>query len=42
MKSDLAKVLHRLGSKTLIEWTVGHLQEAGDFEIWVVVGHQGD
>jgi UDP-N-acetylglucosamine diphosphorylase/glucosamine-1-phosphate N-acetyltransferase len=42
MKSDLAKVLHRLCGKTLVEYVVASAREAGMSRTIVVIGHQAD
>lgn len=42
MKSDLAKVLHPLCGKPLVEHVVRSAQQAGMAKIVVVVGHQAD
>lgn len=40
MKSDLAKVLHRIGSRPLIAYTLGTTARLEPEKIMVVVGHQ--
>ena len=40
MKSDLAKVLHRLGGRPLIEYALRAATQLGPDNIYVVVGHQ--
>jgi bifunctional UDP-N-acetylglucosamine pyrophosphorylase/glucosamine-1-phosphate N-acetyltransferase len=42
MKSDLAKVLHRLGGRPLVHYVVEAAKEAGISRITVVVGHQAN
>lgn len=42
MKSDLLKVLHPVGGRTMIDRVVGAVEEAGIDQIAVVVGHQAD
>ncbi len=42
MKSDLAKVLHRLGGKPMIRHVVESVRKAGPSRIVAVVGHQAD
>ena len=42
MRSDLAKVLHRAGGRTLIEQVVRACQPLKPAQILVVVGHQAD
>ncbi len=42
MKSDLAKVLHPLGGKPLVEHVLASLSELGARHSVVVVGHQAD
>jgi len=42
MRSDLSKLLHRLGHRCLVEFPVQACIEAGIDKIIVVVGHQAD
>src|SRR5512138_2221370 len=42
MKSDLAKVMHKLGERPMIVWPVAAARAAGAGRIAVVVGHQAD
>ena len=42
MRSDLAKVLHRAGGRTLIEQVVRACQPLKPAQILVVVGHQAE
>ncbi len=42
MRSERAKVLHRVGGRTLVEWVISALGEAGVERHIVVVGHQAD
>ena len=42
MKSDLAKVMHKLGERPMIAWPVAAARAAGAGRIAVVVGHQAD
>jgi bifunctional UDP-N-acetylglucosamine pyrophosphorylase/glucosamine-1-phosphate N-acetyltransferase len=42
MKSDLAKVMHKLGERPMITWPVAAARAAGAGRIAVVVGHQAD
>lgn len=42
MGSDLAKVLHRIHGRTLLEYVVDVAEAAGSEEIVVIVGHQAD
>ena len=42
MKSDLAKVLHRLGGRPLIEYALRAATQLGPDNIYVVVGHQAE
>jgi len=41
LKSEIAKVLHRAGGRTLVEQVVAACQPLGS-DIWVVVGHQAE
>lgn len=41
MKSDLPKVLHQVGGKTMIGWVMDSLKQAGVQERIVVLGHGG-
>lgn len=42
MKSERAKVLHRIAGRALVEWSVGAALEGGADECVVVVGHARD
>lgn len=42
MKSDLAKVMHKLGERPMIAWPVAAARTAGAARIAVVVGHQAE
>ncbi len=42
MKSDLAKVMHKLGERPMIAWPVAAARAAGAARIAVVVGHQAE
>ncbi|MAE69330.1 MAG: hypothetical protein CME06_02550 [Gemmatimonadetes bacterium] len=42
MRSERAKVLHRVGGRTLVEWVISALSDAGVERHIVVVGHQAD
>lgn len=42
MKSDLAKVMHKLGERPMIAWPVAAARAAGAERIAVVVGHQAE
>ena len=42
MKSDLPKVLHRLGGKALVEWVLGSLSEVEVARRLVIVGYRGE
>ncbi len=42
MKSDLPKVLHRLGGKPMVEYVIKTAKEAGSKRIVLVVGHKSD
>ncbi|PSB28129.1 bifunctional UDP-N-acetylglucosamine diphosphorylase/glucosamine-1-phosphate N-acetyltransferase GlmU [Stenomitos frigidus] len=42
MKSDLPKVLHRLGGKSLVEWVLGSLSEIETARRLVIVGYRGE
>lgn len=42
MKSDLAKVLHRAAGRTLLDWVLAALAQAGISHPLVVVGHQAE
>ncbi len=42
MKSDLAKIMHKLGERPMIAWPVAAARAAGAGRIAVVVGHQAD
>jgi bifunctional UDP-N-acetylglucosamine pyrophosphorylase/glucosamine-1-phosphate N-acetyltransferase len=42
MKSDLVKVMHRLGERPMISWPVAAAKGAGASRIALVVGHQAD
>ena len=42
MRSDLAKVLHRAGGRTLVEHVVGVCQRLHAAQLLVVIGHQAD
>lgn len=42
MKSDLPKVLHKLGSRSLVEHVVRKLSQLKPESIIVVTGHGGD
>lgn len=42
MRSDRPKVLHEVGGRPLIEWTVNAAQEVGASPVVAVVGHQRD
>ncbi|MBD2021273.1 NTP transferase domain-containing protein, partial [Leptolyngbya sp. FACHB-36] len=42
MKSDLPKVLHRLGGKSLVEWVLSSLSEIQPQRRFVIVGYQGE
>lgn len=42
MKSDLVKVMHEIGGRALISWSVRAAQSAGAGRIALVVGHQAD
>jgi len=42
MKSDLTKLLHRLGKKALVEFPAGACRECGIKDVIVVVGYQAD
>ena len=42
MKSDLPKVLHRLGGKSLIEWVLGSLSDVEVAKRLVIVGYRGE
>ena len=40
--ADLPKVLHRLCGKTLLEWVLDYVREAGITRVGVVIGHHGE
>jgi bifunctional UDP-N-acetylglucosamine pyrophosphorylase / glucosamine-1-phosphate N-acetyltransferase len=42
MKSDLPKVLHRLGGKSLVEWVLGSLSDVEVARRLVIVGYRGE
>ncbi len=42
MKSDLPKVLHKLGGKPMVEYVINTAKEAGVKRIILVVGHKGE
>ncbi len=42
MKSDLPKVLHRLGGKSLVEWVLSSLSEIEPVRRLVIVGYRGE
>jgi len=42
MKSDLPKVLHRLGGKSLVEWVLGSLSAVEPVRRLVIVGYRGE
>ena len=42
MKSDLPKVLHRLGGKSLVEWVLSSLSEVDVARRLVIVGYRGE
>ena len=42
MNSDLAKVLHEVAGRPMVNWVVEHLDAAGCDDIVVVIGHQAD
>jgi bifunctional UDP-N-acetylglucosamine pyrophosphorylase/glucosamine-1-phosphate N-acetyltransferase len=42
MKSDLPKVLHRLGGKSLVEWVLGSLSAVETVRRLVIVGYRGE
>lgn len=42
MKSDLPKVLHPLGGKSLVEWVLGSLSEVSPVRQLVIVGYQAE
>lgn len=42
MKSDLPKVLHQLGGKSLLEWVLGSLTEISPVRRLVIVGYRGE
>jgi bifunctional UDP-N-acetylglucosamine pyrophosphorylase / glucosamine-1-phosphate N-acetyltransferase len=42
MKSDLPKVLHRLGGRSLVEWVLNSVQDLAPVRRLVIVGYQGE
>ena len=42
MKSDLPKVLHRLGGKTLVEWVLGSVSAVDVDRRLIIVGYRGE
>jgi bifunctional UDP-N-acetylglucosamine pyrophosphorylase/glucosamine-1-phosphate N-acetyltransferase len=42
MKSDLPKVLHRLGGKTLVEWVLGSVSAVDVDRRLVIVGYRSE
>jgi bifunctional UDP-N-acetylglucosamine pyrophosphorylase/glucosamine-1-phosphate N-acetyltransferase len=42
MKSDLVKVMHRLGERPMISWPVDAAKGVGASRIALVIGHQGE
>jgi bifunctional UDP-N-acetylglucosamine pyrophosphorylase/glucosamine-1-phosphate N-acetyltransferase len=42
MKSDLPKVLHRLGGRSLVEWVLHSLSEIEPVRLLVIVGYGGE
>lgn len=42
MKSDLPKVLHQLGGKSLVEWVLSSLSEIEPVRRFVIVGYQSE
>ncbi|MBN1662750.1 MAG: NTP transferase domain-containing protein [Deltaproteobacteria bacterium] len=42
MKSDLAKVLHKVGGRPLISYSVDLARQVGSEKVCVVIGHQAD
>lgn len=42
MKSDLPKVLHPLGGRTLVEWVLTSLSEVNPVRRLIIIGYQGD
>jgi bifunctional UDP-N-acetylglucosamine pyrophosphorylase/glucosamine-1-phosphate N-acetyltransferase len=42
MKTDLAKVLHKVGSRTILERVIDNIENSGISDIITVVGHQAE
>ncbi|HRS97439.1 MAG TPA: NTP transferase domain-containing protein, partial [Smithella sp.] len=42
MKSDLAKVLHRLNGRPMLHYSIAAAKEAGAEKIVAVIGHQAE
>jgi len=42
MKSDLAKVLHKVAGRPMIHWVVGAARAAGAKKVVAILGHQSD
>jgi UDP-N-acetylglucosamine diphosphorylase/glucosamine-1-phosphate N-acetyltransferase len=42
MKSDLAKVLHPVGGKTMIRWVLQAVRAVSPVRVIIVIGHQAD
>ncbi|HEX4456246.1 MAG TPA: NTP transferase domain-containing protein, partial [Kofleriaceae bacterium] len=40
MKSDMAKVLHRIAGRPMVHWVVGAAKAAGATKVVAILGHQ--